>query len=70
MHLTATNTGITAVIGRDGQLLASLAPFTEGRLDAVVQGYSGATPYVRFGDWPALAACVVLLLVAYGWRSR
>jgi apolipoprotein N-acyltransferase len=71
MHLTATNTGITALIGRDGQVLARLAPFTEGRLDAVVQGYSGATPYVRVGDWPALAACVaLLLLVALAWRSR
>ncbi len=70
MHLTATNTGITAVVGRDGRVLAQLAPFTEGRLDAVVQGYAGATPYVRFGDWPALAACVLLLLIAYAWRSR
>jgi len=70
MHLTATNTGITAVVGRDGRVLAQLAPFTEGRLDAEVQGYAGATPYVRFGDWPALAACLVLLLVAYAWRSR
>jgi apolipoprotein N-acyltransferase len=70
MHLTATNTGITAVVGRDGRVLAQLAPFTEGRLDAEVQAYSGATPYVRFGDWPALAACLVLLLVAYAWRSR
>jgi apolipoprotein N-acyltransferase len=70
MHLTATNTGITAVVGRDGRVLARLASFTEGRLDATVQGYSGATPYVRFGDWPALAACVALLLVAYAWRSR
>jgi apolipoprotein N-acyltransferase len=70
MHLTATNTGMTAVVGRDGRVLAQLAPFTEGRLDAEVQGYSGATPYVRFGDWPALAACLVLLFVAYGWRSR
>ena len=71
MHLTATNTGITAVVGRDGRVLAQLAPFAEGRLDAVVQGYSGATPYVRLGDWPVLAACVALLLiVALAWRSR
>jgi len=71
MHLTATNTGITAVVGRDGRVLAQLAPFAEGRLDAVVQGYSAATPYVRFGDWPVLAACVaLLLLVALAWRSR
>lgn len=71
MHLTATNTGITAVVGRDGRVLARLAQFTEGRLDAMVQGYSGATPYVRFGDWPALAACAaLLLLIARAWRSR
>jgi len=71
MHLTATNTGITAVVGREGRVLAQLAPFTEGRLDAEVQGYTGATPYVRYGDWPALAACAtLLLLVARAWRSR
>jgi apolipoprotein N-acyltransferase len=71
MHLTATNTGITAVVGREGRVLAQLAPFTEGRLDAEVQGYAGATPYVRYGDWPALAACAaLLLLVARAWRSR
>jgi apolipoprotein N-acyltransferase len=74
MHLTATNTGVTAVVGRDGRVLARLAPFAEGRLDAMVQGYSGATPYVRFGDWPALAACAMLLLgvalIAWTRRSR
>jgi apolipoprotein N-acyltransferase len=70
MHLTSTNTGITAVVGRDGRVLARLAPFTEGRLDAEAQGYSGATPYVRFGDWPTLAACALLLLVAGAWRRR
>jgi len=70
-HLTATNTGVTAAIGRDGRVLARLEPFTEGRLDVEVQAYAGATPYVRFGDWPALAACVAILaLVARRRRSR
>jgi len=70
-HLAATNTGITAAIGRDGRVLSQLAPFTEGRLDIDVQGYAGATPYVRWGDWPALAACALLLLaVALLRRSR
>lgn len=70
-HLAATNTGITAAIGRDGRVLARLAPFTEGRLDVSVQGYAGATPYVRWGDWPALAACLLALaVVALLRRSR
>ena len=69
MHLTATNTGITAAIGRDGRVHARLPQFVEGRLDVEVQGYAGATPYVRFGDWPALAACA-LLLVAVARRGR
>ncbi len=71
MHLAATNTGLTAAIGRDGSVLARLAPFTEGRLEVEVQGYAGATPYVRFGDWPALGLCaLVLALVALRARSR
>ena len=70
-HLAATNTGITAAIGRDGRVLGRLAPFTEGRLDIEVQGYAGATPYVRTGDWPVLVAClVVLALFARRGRSR
>ncbi|HSG76552.1 MAG TPA: apolipoprotein N-acyltransferase [Burkholderiales bacterium] len=71
MHLAATNTGLTAAIDRDGRVLARLAPFAEGRLDVEVQGYAGATPYVRFGDWPALALCALVLgLVALRMRSR
>jgi len=70
-HLAATNTGITAAIGQDGRVLGRLAPFTEGRLDIDVQGYAGATPYVRTGDWPVLGACLlVLALVARRKRSR
>ena len=69
-HLAATNTGLTAANGRDGRVLAQLAPFAEGRLDVSVQGYAGATPYVRWGDWPALAAALALLGVALLARSR
>jgi apolipoprotein N-acyltransferase len=74
MHLTSTNTGITAAIGADGRVRARLPQFTEGRLDVEVQGYTGATPYVRFGDAPALALCALLValaaLVARARRSR
>jgi apolipoprotein N-acyltransferase len=61
MHLTATNTGITAAIGRDGAVLAQLPQFAEGRLEVAARGYRGATPYVRFGDALAIGAAGALL---------
>jgi apolipoprotein N-acyltransferase len=52
-------------------VLARLPQFAEGRLDAEVQGFAGATPYVRLGDWPALALCALLLaLVAVVAAAR
>ncbi len=71
MHLASTNTGLTAAIDRDGRVIAQLPPFAEGRLEVEVQGYAGATPYVRHGDWPALALCLAAVgLVALRARSR
>jgi apolipoprotein N-acyltransferase len=64
MHLTATNTGVTAAIDRDGKVLAQLPPYTEGRLEIAVQGYSGTTPYMRWRDWPALAVSLLVLAAA------
>jgi apolipoprotein N-acyltransferase len=64
MHLAATNTGITAAIDRDGRVLARLAQFIEGRLEVSAQGYSGATPYSRYADWPVVAVSLLVLLGA------
>jgi apolipoprotein N-acyltransferase len=61
MHLTATNTGITAAIDRDGRVLKRLPQFTEGRLEVSAQGYSGATPYVRLRDWPIVLISLAIL---------
>ena len=70
--LTATNTGITAAIDRNGRVLARLEQFTEGRLEIAAQGYSGATPYVRLRDWPVVLACLFIftLLTVRAKRSR
>jgi apolipoprotein N-acyltransferase len=70
-HLTATNTGITAAIDRDGRVIARLPQFSEGRLEVEAQGYAGATPYARFGDWPmALISLLVLAAAAVIARRR
>jgi apolipoprotein N-acyltransferase len=59
--LRATNTGMTAIIDHHGTIAAVLPPFTQGTLNGTVQGRSGATPYVRWGNGPvvtlALLAC-------------
>ena len=72
MHLTATNTGITAAIDRDGRVLEQLAQFTEGRLELAAQGYAGATPYVRLRDWPVvlLSLLIFAAFVVKARRSR
>jgi apolipoprotein N-acyltransferase len=61
--LRATNTGITAVLGPDGKILAELPKFTEGILKTSIQAYSGTTPYVLWGNAPILSlSCLLLLL--------
>ena len=62
--LAATNTGVTAAIGRHGRVLARLPSYTEGRLEISVQGYVGMTPYMRLLDWPAVAGSLALLALA------
>ena len=66
MHLTATNTGITAAIDRDGRVLGRLPQFAEARLEVAAQGYDGATPYMRLRDWPIVffsLACLALCAI-------
>jgi len=67
--LRATNTGMTAVIDPRGRVVAQAPEFETAIVEALVQGYAGATPYVRTGNAPILLACV-LLVAACGWRRR
>lgn len=60
--LRATNTGITAVLGHDGKVQARLPEFTQDTLLAQVQGYSGKTPFVIWGNLPILSISCLLLL--------
>ena len=60
--LRATNTGITAVLGHDGKLQASLPEFTQATLSTQVQGYIGKTPFVIWGNLPILSISCLLLI--------
>jgi apolipoprotein N-acyltransferase len=60
--LRATNTGISAIIGPDGAVLARSPQFRADLLQGLVTPRAGATPYVRLGDWPAAGLALTLLL--------
>jgi apolipoprotein N-acyltransferase len=71
--LRATNTGATAVIDHTGRITASLPHFTQGVLNAEVQGRTGLTPFAwwasRFGLWPlTLLGLVILARAVVGRR--
>jgi apolipoprotein N-acyltransferase len=67
--LRATNTGMTAVIDERGTVVAAAPQFSTAAVTTTVQGFSGATPYVRWGNSVALALCAALLALAL-WRGR
>ncbi len=67
--LRATNTGTTAIIDHHGNIAAALPVFTQGTLSGSVQGRSGATPYVRWGNAP-VTALALLVCGLLAWRSR
>ena len=67
--LRATNTGATAVVGPRGEVVRVLPYNKADVLDAEVQGYTGDTPFVRFGNLPALGLAFALLLAAR-WFGR
>jgi apolipoprotein N-acyltransferase len=69
MMLRATNTGVTSVIGTDGRIQHMLPQHKEATLTAEVQGYTGSTPYVRFGNALALALMALMLAATWHWRG-
>jgi apolipoprotein N-acyltransferase len=67
--LRATNTGLTAVVGPRGDVLAAAPEFEIATVTYAVQGYGGATPYVRWGNYAVLALCAALIAAA-GFLAR
>lgn len=61
--LRATNTGMTAIVSPHGRVERVLQPFSEGALVGEVSGYTGATPYVHWGN------AAVLLLAGLGFLA-
>ena len=67
--LRATNTGMTAIIDQHGKVRAVAPEFVTATVSGEVQGYAGATPYVRWGNAPIVALALALALGG-GWLGR
>lgn len=70
--LRATNTGVTAIIDERGRVLDTIEIFTTAALHGLAQGFTGATPYVRTGNYPmlGLAALLVGIGLLSAFRAR
>lgn len=75
--LRATNTGATAVINERGHVVTQAPPHHPTTLNAMAQGYTGMTPFVRYGDMPArlfavtgLVGVLALAMAQRQYRTR
>jgi len=59
--LRSTNTGISAFIAADGELLQTGKQFEPELMTANIQPRRGITPYVRGGNWPIIGLCLAIL---------
>ncbi len=62
--IRATSNGISAFIDHKGGIVSRSPQFQPFVLQGDVKAYQGQTPYQRFGNWPLLVACVLILLMA------
>ncbi|HEY0963136.1 MAG TPA: apolipoprotein N-acyltransferase [Pseudomonadales bacterium] len=61
----ATNNGISALINERGEIVASVPQFVATTLTGTVELFTGRTPWSRWGDWPLLVLCGLILLANF-----
>jgi len=65
----ATNNGVSAFIGPKGELLETAPQFVYAAMTMDIIPHTGATPYVRTGNWP-LISLLFVILVWFAWREK
>ena len=70
MVLRATNTGATAIISNKGIVLATVPQFTTVILNGSAQGYTGSTPYIRWGNWAIISLLFIALILLWTRKKK
>lgn len=72
--IRATTTGISALIDQRGNIVTKTPQFQQVVMEGEVMPYTGATPFVRWGNWPVLIALwlvlAAMLVTAFWPRKR
>jgi len=68
--LRVTNTGISALIDYQGNVVTQGSQFEALALNVTVTPRQGSTPYVRLGDWLAVGLAIVMQLVSWLFGRR
>ena len=64
--LSVTNSGETALIDAQGKIVKRLATDIDATMDVTVTAMKGeATPFVKYGNWPAVILSILMLLGAF-----
>jgi len=59
--LRAGNVGVTAILNSRGVVQAEIPRFEKGTLRGEYKRLEGETPYVKLGDWPLIAALLLIV---------
>ncbi len=60
--LRGTNIGISAIVNEKGQITATAPAYTTTVIKGSAQPFSGATPYVRMGNWLIISLLSLVVL--------
>jgi apolipoprotein N-acyltransferase len=66
--LRAANDGISAIIGPDGQVLATAPGYVPAVLRGAVVPMLGLPPFARFGNWLIISLAATTLAAILAWR--
>lgn len=68
--IQVADTGISAYINAQGKIIKSIPIRTAGAINAQVYGYSGGTPFTKYGEYPIWILIIISQLLILGLSRR